>query len=76
MLTTAPTAAPAGGGSCVQSVVAIDSGPNKGANTLLEFGGGPGQPHLAVGDDIRISRAVDANGTTSYAFYDFERTCR
>ncbi len=27
-----------------------------------------------MGDDIRISRAVDANGTTSYAFYDFERT--
>ena len=53
---------------------AIDSGPNKGANTLLEFSGGPGQPNLAVGDHIRISRQVDAAGATSYAFYDYERT--
>ena len=53
---------------------AIDSGPNKGANTVLEFSGGPGQPNLAVGDHIRISRQVDAAGATSYAFYDYERT--
>ena len=52
----------------------IDSGPNEGANTLLEFSGGPGQPNLAVGDHIRISRQVDPAGATSYAFYDFERT--
>jgi uncharacterized membrane protein len=74
VLTAPPTSAPAGGGECVQSLVAIDSGPNKGANTLLEFSGGPGQPHLAVGDDVRISRQVDQNGSTTYSFYDFERT--
>jgi uncharacterized membrane protein len=74
VLTAAPLEAPPGGGECVQSLVAIDSGPNKGANTLLEFSPGPGQPHLAVGDDVRVSRQVDQNGATSYAFYDFERT--
>ena len=58
----------------MQSLVAIDSGPNKGANTLLEFSGGPGQPSLAVGDHVRISRQVDQAGTTTYSFYDFERT--
>jgi uncharacterized membrane protein len=74
VLTADPVQAPAGGGQCVQTVVAIDSGPNKGANTMLEFSGGPGQPNLAVGDDVRISRQVDQAGTTSYAFYDYERT--
>ncbi len=74
VLTSAPIAAPPGGGECVQALVQIDSGPNTGANTLLEFTDGPGQPSLAVGDDVRVSRQVDQNGTTSYAFFDFERT--
>ncbi len=74
VLTADPEQAPAGGGQCVQNLVAIDSGPNKGANTVLEFSGGPGQPNLAVGDHIRISRQVDAAGATSYAFFDYERT--
>ncbi|MET0456045.1 MAG: YibE/F family protein [Mycobacterium sp.] len=74
VLTSAPLQAQAGGGDCVQSLVSIDSGPNTGANTLLEFSGGPGQPSLAVGDDVRVSRQVDQNGSTSYAFFDFERT--
>jgi uncharacterized membrane protein len=74
VLTAPPAAAPTDGGECVQSLIAIDSGPNQGANTLLEFSGGPGQPQLAVGDDIRISRQVDQNGATTYSFYDFERS--
>src|SRR5690348_8245381 len=74
VLTAEPEQAPAGGGQCVQTLISIDSGPNKDANTMLEFSGGPGQPHLAVGDHIRISRQIDAGGATSYAFYDFERT--
>ncbi|HVQ48937.1 MAG TPA: YibE/F family protein [Mycobacterium sp.] len=74
VLTADPEQAPGGGGQCVQDLVAIDSGPNKGANTVLEFSAGPGQPNLAVGDDIRISRQVDAAGATSYAFFDYERT--
>ena len=74
VLTADPMQAPEGGGQCVQTLVGIDSGPNKGANTVLEFSGGPGQPNLAVGDHIRISRQVDAAGATSYAFFDYERT--
>ncbi len=73
VLTAAPVPAPSGSGECVHALVAIESGPNEGANTLLEFSGGPGQPNLVAGEDIRISRQVDAAGTTSYAFYDYER---
>jgi uncharacterized membrane protein len=73
VLTSAPVPAEGEGAACVQALVAIDSGPNQGANTLLEFSGGPGQPSLAVGDDIRVSRQVDDVGSTTYAFYDFER---
>ena len=69
---TAPTAAQ--DAACVHAQVAIDSGPNAGAMTVLEFSTGPGQPSLAVGDHIRIIRQVEAGGATTYAFYDFERT--
>jgi len=74
VLTSAPVTAPPGAGSCVQSLIGIDSGPNSGANTLLEFSTGPGQPHLAAGDHIRVTRQVDDSGTTTYAFFDFERS--
>jgi uncharacterized membrane protein len=74
VLTADPEQAPESGAKCVQTLVAIDSGPNKGANTMLEFSNGPGQPNLAVGDDIRVSRQVDQAGATSYAFFDYERT--
>jgi len=74
VLTAEPEQAPEGGAPCVQTLIRIDSGPNKDANTMLEFSGGPGQPHLAAGDHVRISRQVDAGGATSYAFYDYERT--
>lgn len=73
VLTTAPRPGTGGSGQCVQTLVAIDSGPNAGANTLLEFSPGPGQPQFAAGDHIRVVRQVDAQGGTSYAFYDFER---
>ena len=74
VLTAAPAPGVAGSGSCVQTVVAIDSGPNQGATTMLEFSPGPGQPNLLAGDTIRIFRQVDQQGSTSYAFYDYERT--
>lgn len=73
VLTTAPQPAPPGAGRCVLTQVAIDSGPNAGASTLLESSPGPGQPKFAVGDHIRLVRQVDDQGATSYAFYDFER---
>ena len=74
VLTTEPVPAKGDDAHCVQSLIAIDSGPNAGANTLLEFSGGPGQPQLVVGDHIRITRVVDPTGTTTYSFYDYERT--
>ncbi|KKC02350.1 YibE/F family protein [Mycobacterium nebraskense] len=73
VLTTAPQPSAPGAGRCVLTQVAIDSGPNAGANTLLESSPGPGQPKFAVGDHIRLVRQVDDQGATSYAFYDFER---
>lgn len=62
-----------GSGRCVLTMVTIDSGPNAGAYTAFEFTPGPGQPHLKAGDQIRITRQVDAAGATTYAFYDYER---
>jgi len=74
VLTGDPAAGVPGSGTCVQSMITIDTGPNAGANTLLEFSPGPGQPKLAAGDHIRIFRQVDQQGATGYGFYDFERT--
>jgi uncharacterized membrane protein len=73
---TAPPA-PTGGGTdarCVHALIGIDSGPNAGAFTLLELSGSPGEPDLAVGEHIRITRAVDPTGLTTYSFYDYERS--
>ena len=74
VLTGSPAAGVPGSGTCVQSMITIDTGPNAGANTLLEFSPGPGQPKLMAGDHIRIFRQVDQQGATGYGFYDFERT--
>lgn len=74
VLTTTPAPGLPGSGSCVQNIVAIDTGPNRGATTMLEFSPGPGQPNLLAGDNIRIFRQVDQQGATSYGFYDYERT--
>ena len=73
VLTTTPLPGTPGAGRCVETLVAIDSGPNAGATTLLESSPGPGQPQFAAGDHVRVARQVDAQGTTTYAFYDFER---
>jgi uncharacterized membrane protein len=73
VLTSGPVAGVPGSGTCVQAMIAVDTGPNTGANTLLEFSPGPGQPNLMVGDHIRIFRQVDQQGATSYGFYDYER---
>jgi uncharacterized membrane protein len=74
VLTAPPAPGSAGGAECAQALVAIDSGPNSGANTLLEFSPGPEQPQLKTGDHIRVIRQVDQQGATSYGFYDYERT--
>lgn len=74
VLTAPPMPGIQGTGQCVQAIIAIDSGPNQGASTLLEFTPGPGQPHLVAGDSIRIFRQINPQGSTSYGFYDYERT--
>ena len=73
VLTTAPNPPSGKDTPCTQALIAIDSGPNSGANTLLEFSVGGGQPQLAVGEHIRITRQVDPTGLTTYSFYDYER---
>jgi uncharacterized membrane protein len=73
VLTAPPTPGSPGAGQCMRTRVAIDSGPNAGAETLLEFTPGPGQPQLAAGQHIRIIRQVDEHGTTTYGFYDYAR---
>ncbi len=70
--TTAP--AEAEDSPCVHTLVAIESGPNANAKTVLEFSSGPGQPMLVPGDHNRITRQVDQSGTTTYSFYDYQRT--
>lgn len=73
VLTAPPAPGIPGSGTCVQSVVALDSGPNSGASTLLEFSQSPGQPSLLAGEHVRIFRQVDQQGATTYGFYDYER---
>ena len=74
VLTTAPAPGAPGPSECWRALIAIDSGPNTGAKTLLEFSRTPGQPNLAPGETIRVVRQVDSRGATTYAFYDYERT--
>lgn len=59
---------------CPQTIVAIDSGPDAGQRTMFEITPGPGQPDLAVGDAIRLSRSTGYDGATAYNFEDFTRS--
>ena len=58
----------------MQALIAIETGPNTGANTMLEISPGPGQPNLQAGQSVRIFRQMDQQGATGYGFYDYERT--
>jgi uncharacterized membrane protein len=73
VLTGNPAPGVPGSGACVQSMVRIETGPNNGAATLLEFSRSPGQPDLKAGETVRIFRQVDQQGVTTYGFYDYER---
>ncbi|MEN0136487.1 MAG: YibE/F family protein [Rhodococcus sp. (in: high G+C Gram-positive bacteria)] len=73
VFTGTPLPPPAGAYECQRSIVDIESGPNTGTQTLLEIIPGPGQPDLRVGEDIRLSRQTDVNGTTEYSFEDYAR---
>ena len=73
VLTAGPVPGVPGGGRCVQAMIGIETGPNTGASTMLEFSPGPGQPNLMAGETVRVFRALDQQGTTTYGFYDYER---
>ncbi|MET8774061.1 YibE/F family protein [Nocardia sp. NPDC004654] len=59
--------------TCQRSLITIDSGPHEGNKTLLEIAPGPGQPDLRAGDEIRLVRQTDPNGTPLYSFEDYSR---
>lgn len=59
--------------TCQRSLIAIESGPHKGNNTLFEIAPGPGQPSLAAGDELRIVRQTAPDGTPMYTFDDYAR---
>ncbi|NUS44219.1 MAG: YibE/F family protein [Mycobacteriaceae bacterium] len=73
VLSGAPDPVPAQSYSCRRSIVAIESGPHRGNDTLLEIPPGPDQPALNAGDHIRLARQQDAAGTTVYGFEDYSR---
>ena len=74
VLTADPAPGLPGGGTCVQALIAIETGPNTGANTMRDISPGPGQPNLQAGQSVRIFRQMDQQGATGYGFYDYERT--
>ena len=70
VLTAAPAPGIPGNGSCIQALIGIDSGPNKGANTLLEFSPAPDSrtcwPARTFASSVRsTSRAPPATGSTT-----------
>ncbi|TSE00501.1 YibE/F family protein [Skermania sp. ID1734] len=73
VLTKNPQLPPNNSYQCERSIVAIESGPDKGTSTLLEIAPGPGQPELKKGDHIRLVRQTDPSGTTLYSFNDYAR---
>jgi len=70
VITARPAPGIPGAGTCVQAVIAIESGPNAGAGTMLEFSRGPGQPNLLPGQTIRVFRQMDPQGATVYRTLD------
>lgn len=68
-----PDAPRSAGYDCRRSLISIDSGPHEGSKTLLEIAPGPGQPELKAGDEIRLVRQADPNGTPLYSFEDYSR---
>ena len=70
VLTADPLPAPVGGAPCRLGLIAIDSGPNTGAKTLLEFSAGPDQPERRQASTFELSgrstrRAAPATGSTT-----------
>lgn len=79
VFTVEPELLPAAQQQCARSVVAINSGADKGSWTLFVNSPTPDQPKLSVGDKIRIvpqkapKTAQDPNPGTIYSFDDYAR---
>jgi uncharacterized membrane protein len=60
--------------SCRNISVRLDSGPDAGTTTTLQFGAGPGAPPLQVGDRVRLARTTDpSTGGPAYLYDDVIR---
>ncbi|MEA3077267.1 MAG: hypothetical protein QOF60_2175 [Actinomycetota bacterium] len=58
---------------CLDVVVRLESGPEKGGKSTIVYSGGPGTAKLKAGDPIVVGRTVDPDGTVAYYFADFQR---
>jgi uncharacterized membrane protein len=74
---TALVAAPCRGDpsrNCRDITVHLDTGPDQGTITDLQYGAGPGAPPLRVGERIRLARATDpSTGAPTYLYDDIVR---
>lgn len=64
---------PAGQDACPQLIVDITDGPDEGRRTLLASPNSEGDADVQVGDKVLLSTTTGADGTTAYAFQDFQR---
>ena len=70
-------------GTCTTARAELETGPDEGRTTALTFGGGGSVPEFAVGDEIRVSKAIAPPPSTGapappageplYNFTDYER---
>jgi uncharacterized membrane protein len=71
---TALNGCDASGSGCVREVVLrLKSGPDQGLTTTLTFAPGPTDPHLSVGETVRLAR-VAQGGQVVYQFDDIVRS--
>jgi uncharacterized membrane protein len=60
--------------ACTGTTIRLDDGPEFGSTTTLEYGLGPGQPRLEVGERLRLARSADpSTGAVTYQYDDVIR---
>ena len=58
---------------CTTALARLTNGPENGQLTTLIIERGPGQPNLRLSDEVVLTRSPSGDGTTTYAFDDFQR---
>ena len=59
---------------CAAVTVRLDTGPDFGTTTRLEYGAGPGAPRLDTGQRVRLARITDpSTGAPAYLYDDVVR---